>query len=345
MKKKARMLVVLLLFLLNACIVYGKNQEDGLCYEFNTVVVSCWEDKQQIQMSITNTGKYSIENWAFCVNMETEILNIWNAEEEKLADGVYCIKNAGYNQDIMPGETVEIGLIAKGDFDVPQTINFVMAVQEVPESEFQYKISDNKIVITNCSESTLEDWIMNFESEDSVRILEGGEIVQKDNNTYTIKNLGYNANIDTKGQCTISLESIKTISAVKLYQIAIHDMIIEEEAMDEPEEDESEESIKIEEGMELEFYPMLKATNKNRLSKGQLISKLDKEFAKRFPKKKNFAKRTTKKCVDIVLQYDAIITNVAKILNLPKEMVQSVLFRELACVNLLDDIADGAVTN
>ncbi len=187
---------------------------------------------------------------------------------------------------------------------------------------------------------------MNFESEDSVRILEGGEIVQKDNNTYTIKNLGYNANIDTKGQCTISLESIKTISAVKLYQIAIHDMIIEEEAIDEPEEDESEESIKIgevEEGMELEFYPMLKATNKNRLSKGQLISKLDKEFTDEFGVKKYFASRTVKKSVDIVLQYDAIITNTSRVLNMPKEMVQAVLFRELACLDIRDGSGDSLV--
>lgn len=157
MKKKVRMLVVLFV-MLNVWIVNGENQEDNLSYDFKSVLVNQWEDKQQVQMLITNTGKYSIENWAFCVNMDTEILNIWNAKEEKLTEGIYCIKNAGYNQDILPGETIEIGFIAKSGFDIPQTIDFVMAVQEVPVSEFQYEVTDNKIIIKNCSENTLENW-------------------------------------------------------------------------------------------------------------------------------------------------------------------------------------------
>lgn len=348
MKKRVRMLVVLFL-MFHVWMVYGEEQEDNLSYDFKAVLVNQWEDKQQVQMSIKNTGKYSIENWAFCVNMDTEILNIWNAKEEKLAEGIYCIKNAGYNQDILPGETVEIGLIAKGDADIPQTIDFVMAVQEVPDSEFQYEIADNKIVIKNCSENTLEDWILCFETEDSVKILEGGELVQKENNTYTIKNMGFNANINKNSQCIIRMESIETIKAVKLYQIAVNDMIIEEQALDELDEIEEEENVKEEENveigedLELEFYPMLKAANKSRLSKGQLISKLDEKFTEEFGSKKYFASRSIKKSVDIVLQYDAIITNTARVLNMPKEMVQAVLFRELACLNIRDSAGDVLV--
>lgn len=183
---------------------------------------------------------------------------------------------------------MQIGFIAEGNFDVPQTIEFVMAVQEVPNSQFQYKITNDTITIINCSENKLEDWILYFETDGEIRILEGGEIVQNNNEAY------------------IELE---------------------------------------EETIQLEFYPLLKAANKSRLSKSQLISKLDEKFTKEQKALKIIRKRKVKDCVNIVLQYDAVITNVSKVMNMPKELVQSVLFRELACLKLDDDIADNMVIN
>lgn len=128
-------------------------------------------------------------------------------------------------------------------------------------------------------------------------------------------------------------------------------MILEEQVLSESDEKEDNfeveenKNVEIEEELELEFYPMMRASNKSRLSKGQLVSKLDEKFTDEFGAKKYLASRSVKKSVDIVLQYDAIITNTSRVLNMPKEMVQAVLFRELACLKFDDDIADVAVTN
>lgn len=343
MKKKIGVLIVLLI-ILNSWIVYGKTKDDNLSYDFKATIVNQWENKQQVQLSITNTGMYSIENWSFRINLNTKILNIWNANKEEIAEGIYLIKNVEYNQDILPGESVQIGFIAEGNFDVPQTIEFVMAVQEVPNSQYQYKITNDTITIINCSENKLEDWILYFETDGEIRILEGGEIVQNNNDTYIIKNLGFNANIDKNNHCTIKLEHLETIRNIKLYQIVVNETLIEKQFINEEENEEAYIELE-EETIQLEFYPLLKAANKSRLSKSQLISKLDEKFTKEQKALKIIRKRKVKDCVNIVLQYDAVITNVSKVMNMPKELVQSVLFRELACLKLDDDIADNMVIN
>lgn len=52
---------------------------------------------------------------------------------------------------------------------------------------------------------------------------------------------------------------------------------------------------------------------------------------------------TTTECVDIVLKYDSIITEYCNKYCVPKEFVQTLLLRELWCVDLTDEAADKAV--
>ena len=56
-----------------------------------------------------------------------------------------------------------------------------------------------------------------------------------------------------------------------------------------------------------------------------------------------FYVNTTSECIDIILQYDYYITCFANCFNIPKEMIQTILLRELWCLNTGDAIGDGWV--
>lgn len=55
------------------------------------------------------------------------------------------------------------------------------------------------------------------------------------------------------------------------------------------------------------------------------------------------SKYTTTECVDIILNYDSTITYYCNLYCVPKELVQTLLLRELWCVDLTDTVADEAV--
>lgn len=52
---------------------------------------------------------------------------------------------------------------------------------------------------------------------------------------------------------------------------------------------------------------------------------------------------TLAECIDIILGYDSTITGFCNIYHVPKQLVQTLLLRELWCVDITDDIADEAV--
>ncbi len=58
---------------------------------------------------------------------------------------------------------------------------------------------------------------------------------------------------------------------------------------------------------------------------------------------KNIGHNTTCKSISIVLKYDDKISEASKTYNIPKEMIQAVLFKELRMIDFRDDISDAFV--
>ena len=54
---------------------------------------------------------------------------------------------------------------------------------------------------------------------------------------------------------------------------------------------------------------------------------------------------TTSECIDILINHDTIITNIANTLSMPKTFIQTILMRELWCLNLEDSVGDNLVEN
>lgn len=77
-------------------------------------VTSQWDGAFNADVTIENTSDKVIDNWAVEFQMPYEITNIWNGIVESCENGKYVIKNAGSNQDIGIGQSVNFGFSANG---------------------------------------------------------------------------------------------------------------------------------------------------------------------------------------------------------------------------------------
>ncbi len=60
---------------------------------------------------------------------------------------------------------------------------------------------------------------------------------------------------------------------------------------------------------------------------------------------KNLGHNTTEESISIVLQHDEMIKEASKKYNVPRQMIQAVLFKELRMIDFRDDISDKFVDN
>lgn len=86
-------------------------------YTVDYKVASDWESGQNIQVTITNIGDEPLRNWALqCDNFHGTVTNVWNG----MLHGENIIRNAMYNSDIAPGDSVTLGYtLTNADGEVP----------------------------------------------------------------------------------------------------------------------------------------------------------------------------------------------------------------------------------
>ncbi|HHX63251.1 MAG TPA: hypothetical protein GX707_21465, partial [Epulopiscium sp.] len=179
-------------------------------YEVEFKVNSKWPGNFNGELIITNTGKKELENWAIQFDFDHEISNIWNAQIASHESQSYIIKNLGWNQDIAPGKSVSIGFTAKWDDNIvpPQNYETLGTKQEVGETDYTIKFKvtsdwgqafNGEISITNNTEETIEDWMLEFDFDRTIERFWTAEIAEHTGEHYIIKNAGYNANIKPGG--------------------------------------------------------------------------------------------------------------------------------------------------
>ena len=163
-----------------AAIAYDKvSIYNGNGYSIKYEIESQWEDEYIANVTITNTGDKTIENWELSFMSREEYSNIWNAKVTYHSAKNYNVKNAGHNQNIQPGQSVSFGFQAKfTDYiDVPKSYNLIGDTMEVNKNEYQvsYKINSQwntgctlDVSIYNNSSDSIEDWAIDFDLEDEI---------------------------------------------------------------------------------------------------------------------------------------------------------------------------------
>ena len=81
--------------------------EDGYSAVFS--VNSDWGSGFSGTIELSNTGKEAIEDWTLEFDFNRDIDNIWNGNIIKHEGIRYTVKNADYNQCVLPGQSIVIG--------------------------------------------------------------------------------------------------------------------------------------------------------------------------------------------------------------------------------------------
>ncbi len=221
-------------------------------YETDTFKVICtlsgsWEGGYNAVVKIENIGASPIENWYLGFILDHEIANIWNAEIDSAENGNYIIKNAGWNADIPVGASAEFGFGANKNFSgFPTEYKLLGEISETEKTDYEisYQIDSDwgsgftaSICITNNTESTLEDWVLEFDYTSNITNLWNANIYSVEGDHYIIKNAGYNANIESKQTISFGFTGEYEEAPGEPYNYSLHTYRLSEPVVEQREED------------------------------------------------------------------------------------------------------------
>ena len=82
-----------------------------------------WIGTQNVEVTIRNTGTETLQNWALKYDAHGEINGLWNGTVFSSDSTKYIVKNAGYNYEIQPEQTVTFGYTLTGEYlELPESI-------------------------------------------------------------------------------------------------------------------------------------------------------------------------------------------------------------------------------
>lgn len=187
---------------------------DGLEFEVTENVTSGWSGHSNVEYTFTNTGNETIHNWFFTFNVDASIDNIWNAAiYETDGSGTYTITSNGWNQDILPGKSVTIGMSLSSDIEeidstpswyLLNTSATTVATEDYTVSYTEYSSWESGFTgqITLEPEVDCTHWSLTFDSNREITAVSSAvlktvdesryEITHDENNMRLIANNAYN---------------------------------------------------------------------------------------------------------------------------------------------------------
>lgn len=205
-------------------------------YKVDYTVTNEWFGNQNVNVTLTNTSNESILNWALGYDANGEISGIWNGYVYSKSDEDYIIKNAGYNYEIEPYQSVNFGYTLSGNkLEVPE--NFELCSKRVDKTEgYDVKLNvtgdwgngfQAELIVTNTSDAPIEAWKVDFDSNFDIGNLWNGKIIESDDDGYSIASCMWTNPIasgeSTSIGFTASKETSETpvVSNIKLSEVII----------------------------------------------------------------------------------------------------------------------------
>lgn len=181
------------------------------------LIDSIWDGYFNGTMTIKNTGNMQIDNWALSFAFQHSITNIWNAVIFEQTDGMYTVKNAGWNQDIPVGGSVSFGFTAQqnGDINTPEFYFINTAERTVPLCDYEAKYTlysdwgsgfNGEIALVNKSSQTIEDWSLSMDFPRTISTVSNSIFTKGEEAQYCFDNPGYGQNISASQSINISIQ-------------------------------------------------------------------------------------------------------------------------------------------
>ncbi len=171
--------------------------------EVSAEEVASWEDKVQLNVTVTNSSDASINNWKVSLGFDGSIDQIWNAEIVSKEQGTYVIGHPSWKTDLAAGESYTFGVIATKNVAEDIVIEEpVLVSKEVTADPSDYEVALSKsewsygyngeITINNVSDDSFEGWKVEFDLADEITGIWNANIVSHEGRHYVIENAGYN---------------------------------------------------------------------------------------------------------------------------------------------------------
>lgn len=167
-------------------------------YEVSYSVKGSWDGNRNIEVALTNTGSEPLLNWALKYDAHGEIGGLWNGSVYDSDSTKYIVKNAGYNYEIPPEQTVTFGYTLTGeDLEFPETIELCSQRTERPSDGYNVTMNvtddwdtgfSGTITVENLGDSALEAWRLSFDTNFVITDLWNAQIVDSEENHYTVAN-------------------------------------------------------------------------------------------------------------------------------------------------------------
>ena len=94
----------------------GSRQISDEDYQFEYEVIDSWKDAFTAEITISNLSEHdAVEDWTIEFDYGGTIENIWNAVILSREGDHYVIQNAGYNGNVLPGQSISFGFNASGE--------------------------------------------------------------------------------------------------------------------------------------------------------------------------------------------------------------------------------------
>ena len=196
-----------------------------------------WNGGYVASVTVENISDCPIENWAFVFEYAGNINSIWNAAIDETVENGYVLKNVGWNQDIQPGSSISFGLSGIEDFQgFPTDYKLLGKVSEVNGEGYSSAYTlysdwgsgfSGEFAITNTSDSVIEDWIVEFDFDRNITDIWKAEILSHEDNHYVIKNLGYDANIESGATVTFGFNGTDGESDFVPYNVILSSLVLE----------------------------------------------------------------------------------------------------------------------
>lgn len=170
----------------------------GTGYEITYDIKSQWTGNQNVEVTVKNTGTEPLLNWSLKYDAHGEINGLWNGTVLSSDSTKYIIKNAGYNYEIKPEQSVSFGYTLSGEYmEFPETIELCSQRTERDSEGYSVTmdITDDwdigfigTVTIENLSENPLEAWRLSFNTNFDIEDIWNTQILSSFENSYTVAN-------------------------------------------------------------------------------------------------------------------------------------------------------------
>lgn len=157
-------------------------------------------------------------------------------------NGVYMIKNAGWNADLAVNGSVEFGVSCNENFvNFPESCTLVGDSEKTAEDDYSveyYVDSDwgsgfsGRMEITNNTDMVIEDWILEFDFDREITNIWNAVVESHEGSHYVIKNAGYNSNISVGQTISIGFNGQSGTVETVPDNYQLYSFTLQEEAVD-----------------------------------------------------------------------------------------------------------------